>query len=241
MPDSPLPPQVEAVLFDFHGTLAQVEDPTRWMSAAAAACGMSLSPVRAAALADAAVTAGRAGGPLPSRIPPHLAELWAERDLSQPAHRGAYTGLAATAVGDIPGLPEALYDRGVQPQGWVPYPDAVATLQALRAAGVRVALVSNIGFDLRPLADVMGFTPYIDEWVLSYELGVCKPDPAIFRHACFALGVETTQALMVGDTPADTGAVAAGCPALVLPSSPPGAAHGLRRVLALAGLAHLTR
>lgn len=241
MPDSPHPPRIEAVLFDFHGTLAQVEEPTCWVTRAAEACGVSLSLAKAAAVADAVVTAGRAGGPVPSRIPPHLAEVWAERDLSSAAHRAAYTGLAATAVADFPGLPEALYDRGLQPQGWVPYADAVPTLRSVREAGLRVALVSNIGFDLRPLAAAMGFTPYIDEWVLSYEIGVCKPDPVIFRHACGALGVEAGQALVVGDTPADAGAVFEGCPALVLPSSVPGAMHGLGRVLTLAGVTQVYR
>lgn len=236
MPESTYPPRVDAVLFDFHGTLAQVEEPTRWVTLAAQACGVSLSPAKAAALADAVVTAGRAGGPLPSRIPPQLAEVWAERDLSTAAHRAAYTGLAASAVSDISGLPEALYSRGLEPHGWLPYPDAVSTLRALRGAGLRIALVSNIGFDIRPLTTAMGFAPYIDEWVLSYELGVCKPDPAIFRRACDALGVETHRALMVGDTPADSGAAAAGCPVLVLPSSPPGVSHGLCRVLALTGV-----
>ncbi|MBM0234221.1 haloacid dehalogenase, partial [Micromonospora sp. STR1_7] len=49
---------VKAVLFDFHGTLAQVEEPRRWVLEAAAACGVSLDPVRATSLADRLLTAG---------------------------------------------------------------------------------------------------------------------------------------------------------------------------------------
>jgi hypothetical protein len=41
---------------------------------------------------------------------------------------------------------------------------------------------------------------------------------------------------MVGDTPADAGAVSAGCSALVLPASEPGAVNGLSSVLNLLGL-----
>ncbi|BCJ62860.1 hydrolase [Micromonospora endophytica] len=224
---------VRAVLLDFHGTLAQVEKPRDWVLAAAATCGVRLDPVRATALADRLLTAGRAGGPLPARVPPHLAELWADRDLYAHAHRGAYTGLAATVDTGVDGLAEALYERLLLPEGWVLYPDTAPTLAALRAAGVRVAVVSNIGFDIRPFFAAWGIADLVDAFVLSYEVGRCKPDPAIFWRACGMLGVDPEETLMVGDSPADAGAVAAGCAALVLPAADPGRPNGLGSVLAL--------
>lgn len=225
--------QVRAVLFDFHGTLAQVEEPGQWVLAAAASCGVELDRARATALADRLLTAGRAGGPLPARVPPHLAELWADRDLYEHAHRGAYTGLADTVDAGIDGFAEALYERLLVPQGWVPYPDTAPTLAALRAADVRVAVVSNIGFDIRPLFDAWGLADLVDAHVLSYEVGRCKPDPAIFWRACGMLGVDPEESLMVGDTPADAGAVAAGCAALILPAAEPGHPNALGSVLDL--------
>ncbi|MEU5669904.1 HAD family hydrolase [Micromonospora sp. DT15] len=249
MPDHAEPPQtsppgtterrasrrpVKAVLFDFHGTLAQVEDPQRWVSEAAAACGVTLDRVRATSLADRLLTAGRAGGPLPARVPPRLAELWADRDLYQHAHRGAYTGLAETVDAGIDGFADALYERLLTTEGWLPYADTAPTLTALRDAGVPVAVVSNIGFDLRPHFDAWGLTDLVGAFVLSYEVGRCKPDPAIFWRACGMLGVDPEQTLMVGDTPADAGAVAAGCSALVLPAAEPGRENGLGAVLDLA-------
>ncbi|MGN9778871.1 HAD family hydrolase [Micromonospora sp. H33] len=226
---------VDGVLFDFHGTLAQVEDARAWVIAAASACGVTLDRVRATGLADRLLTAGRAGGPRPARVPPALAELWADRDLYPHAHRGAYTGLAATVDAGIDGLAEALYERLLVPEGWVPYPDTAPTLAALRAAGVRVGVVSNIGFDIRPLFDAWGLTDLVDAFVLSYEVGRCKPDPGIFLRACGMLGVDPERALMVGDTPADAGAVAAGCAVLVLPAADAGRHNGLGAVLDLAG------
>jgi HAD superfamily hydrolase (TIGR01509 family) len=222
-----------AVLFDFHGTLVQVEDAVGWVLAAATECGTRLERATATALADRLVTAGRAGGPLPHRVPPHLAEVWADRDLYEYAHRSAYIGLAETVDSGVGGLPEALYERVLRPEGWSPYRSTVPTLAALRDAGVPVAVVSNIGFDIRPLVRALGFDEYVDAYVLSYEVGRCKPDPAIFRLACAALGVEPEQALMVGDTPADAGAVRAGCRAYVLPVAPPGTENGLGAVLRL--------
>jgi HAD superfamily hydrolase (TIGR01509 family) len=239
VPDSePRPPRqrraADAVLFDFHGTIAQVEDPVDWVIEAAMTCGMTLEPARATALADRLVTAGRAGGPLPTRVPPHLAEVWADRDLDPRAHRAAYAGLAAEVDAGIDGLADALYERLLRAEGWRVYADAVPTLQALHGAGVPVAVVSNIGFDIRPLSAELGIADYVSAWVLSYELGRCKPDPAVFWHACQRLGVDPERTLMVGDTPSDAGAVAAGCRALVLPAAPPGADNGLSVALTIA-------
>jgi HAD superfamily hydrolase (TIGR01549 family) len=225
--------QVDAVLFDFHGTLAQVEEPVRWVQAAAAACGRELDRGRATVLADRLVTAGRAGGPVPARVPPHLAEHWADRDLYAHSHRAAYTGLAATVAGDD-GMADALYDRVLGPDGWLPYADSAATLRALRETGIKLAVVSNIGFDIRPHFAAWGMDALIDAYVLSFEVGRTKPDPAIFLRACGMLGVDPERTLMVGDTPADAGAVRAGCATLVLPPAEPGRPNGLTATLALA-------
>ena len=69
-------------------------------------------------------------------------------------------------------------------------------------------MVSNIGFDIRPHFAGLGPGRLVDAFVLSYEVGRCKPDPAIFLRACGMLGVDPERTLMVGDTPADAGAVA---------------------------------
>ncbi|MBG0567411.1 HAD family hydrolase [Actinoplanes aureus] len=233
-PPSHLRP-VEAVLFDFHGTLAQVEDPLTWVVAAAAACGAVLDRGRATILADRLLTAGRAGGPLPHRVPPHLAEHWADRDLYAHSHRAAYTGLASTVQTDVEGLADALYERLLTSDGWLPYPDTEPTLRKLHDAGIKIGVVSNIGFDIRPHFASWGLDELVDAYALSFEVGRTKPDPAIFLRACGMLGVDPERTLMVGDTPADAGAVRAGCAALVLPAAEPGRTNGLGATLALAG------
>jgi HAD superfamily hydrolase (TIGR01509 family) len=234
VPDPAEPPA--AVLFDFHGTLAQVEDAITWVTEAAAACGNELDRARATALADRLVTVGRAGGPLPHRVPPHLAEVWADRDLTAHAHRAAYTGLAGLVDCGIDGLPEALYERILRPEGWLAYADTLPTLKVLRDASVPVAVVSNIGFDVRPITDALGVHEMVGAYVLSYEVGRCKPDPAIFEYACASLRVPPERVLMVGDTPADAAAVRAGCRAYLVPAGDPGGVNGLGAVLSLLGL-----
>ena len=111
-----------AALFDFHGTIAQVEEPIRRVVRAAAACGVDLPEDRATGLAAALVAAGLAGGPLPARVPPAVLASWERRDLTAEDHRAAYTGLAAEVDSGIDGLPTALYDRLLTPDGGRPTP-----------------------------------------------------------------------------------------------------------------------
>lgn len=224
---------LDAVLLDFHGTLATTRDPVTWVGAALVDLGVAVDRGKLTVLADRiAASGGLPGLPGTVRVPPHLAEVWAERDLSAYAHRAAYTGLVATVATDIEGLADAVYERVLEPACWTIYADALPTVRALRAAGVSVGVLSNIGFDIRP---------HLNEWglgelpvTLSYEIGRIKPDPKIFLAACAAVGAAPERTLMVGDTPKDAGAVTAGLKALVLPSAPIGQANGLSAVLRLA-------
>jgi HAD superfamily hydrolase (TIGR01509 family) len=226
---------LDAVLFDFHGTLAMTVEPVAWITAAAADCGVRLDRGRATVLADRFATAGGLPGQgKPTRVPPQLIDAWTDRDLDERAHREAYTGLAGTVACDIPGLADAVYDRILRAEGWLPYLDAASTLRSLHAAGVRTAVVSNIGFDIRPLLQAWELLPLFDAVLLSYEVNCIKPDPKIFWRACAQLGVEPERTLMIGDTPADAGAVGAGCSALILPAASAGRANGLHQATRLA-------
>jgi FMN phosphatase YigB (HAD superfamily) len=51
-----------------------------------------------------------------------------------------------------------------------------------------------------PLLSALPDTP--DAVILSYEVGLVKPDPAIFRLVCHQLGRQPAEILFVGDTPA---------------------------------------
>ena len=78
-------------------------------------------------------------------------------------------------------------------------PEALALAREIKAHGVRTAILSNIPHDL--LADVRKFG-WLDEFevkIWSCELGVLKPDPAIY-HACLdALGCPAERTLFFDD------------------------------------------
>ncbi|WP_432027394.1 HAD family hydrolase [Streptomyces sp. 1222.5] len=202
-----------AVLFDFSGTLFRVESTESWLRAVLDERGATLSGPELAATARALEAAGALpGGAMPVELPADLAGLWAVRDESAELHRAAYTGLSRRVALPDPGLHDALYERHMSPAAWSAYPDAVVVLRALRERGVGVGVVSNIGWDLRPVFREHGLDPYVDAYVLSYEHGVQKPDPRLFSVACEALGVDPRQVVMVGDSrEADGGAAALGC------------------------------
>src|SRR5439155_6795742 len=77
-----------------------------------------------------------------------------------------------------------------------------ALLEALRARGLKLALVSNAfdpGWLLHRDLEQMGLADRLDFAVFSSEVGKRKPHPAIFERALEALGVQPGSALFVGD------------------------------------------
>lgn len=208
---------VNGVMFDFSGTLMRIESVEEWLGAVLAEAAAPAVPADGEEFSDwvrrLTEYGALPGGPAPQRIPVHLEKLWHERDLSRGRHRAAYSGLIAAARLPRAELTRALYDRHRTPAAWRPYADTEATLGELRRRGIPVAVVSNIGWDPRPVFRAHGLDGLVDTYVLSYELGTRKPDPAIFRAACDALGLPPSDVLMVGDDrTADGGAEALGCP-----------------------------
>ncbi|GHB28708.1 hydrolase [Streptomyces viridiviolaceus] len=202
-----------AVLFDFSGTLFRIESTDAWLNAVLAAAGLTLPGPELAETARALQYAGaQPGGALPQSVPDDLADVWELRDRSSALHRAAYTGLSRRIPLPDPGLHDALYERHMTPAAWSPYPDAAEVLRTLRERGIAIGVVSNIGWDLRPVFREHGLDRYVDAYVLSYEHGIHKPDPRLFATACSALGADPRLTLMVGDDrKADGGAAALGC------------------------------
>ncbi len=220
--------RAQAVLFDFSGTLF---DDTGVLSPPAL--------VRAAARHGVELDEEAAGGVI-RRTLRHVdsPEGHAARegcDLSTEAHRAVWTGLIAEAGPYGPELTAALYECLIDPAAWLPYPDTVPVLRALSDRGVRVGVLSNIGWDIRPAFDRLGALAGLHAVVLSCEQGVAKPDPALFALACERLAAPPASVLYVGDDPVKDGAaVRAGLPVYLLPAErDAGTPRGLAAVLRL--------
>jgi putative hydrolase of the HAD superfamily len=82
-----------------------------------------------------------------------------------------------------------------------PYPGALDTLDAMRAAGIRLALLTNGGaLSQRRSVDQHGLAAYFDCIVIEGEFGAGKPDERVFRHAFDALSCDAKTTWMVGDS-----------------------------------------
>ena len=108
--------------------------------------------------------------------------------------------------------------------------ELIGLIQELRSAGIRIGLLSNHSRELRQrLGDL---EPLLDAVVISGDVGVLKPDPAIYRLALERLDVAPEEAVFVDDwRPNVEGARRLGIPGVHFR----GALH-LRRALADAGL-----
>ncbi|MGY0799564.1 HAD family hydrolase [Lysobacter sp. A286] len=96
------------------------------------------------------------------------------------------------------------------------YPDVMGVLSKLRSRGIRVAICSNVAAAYAPA--IRKLLPGLDAYVLSCEVGVCKPAPVIYRAVTEALAVQPKHTLSIGDSPrADVeGPVAFGMKAALL-------------------------
>ncbi len=221
---------IRAVLFDFSGTLFRLEEDDSWFA------GITVDEKAVEGHVQAELMR-RVTAPTGNSVPMSEEQQhnWANRDLQPHLHREAY--LHVLRESGLTGEDAAaLYPKLIDPASWTPYPDTVDTLNGLRAAGLKTAVVSNIAFDLRPALAAAGAG--VDEYVLSFEVGAVKPDPAIFRTALTRLGVEAADALMIGDSEeADGGARALGCAfALVDPVPTAQRPDGLRTAVRTHGI-----
>jgi len=118
------------------------------------------------------------------------------------------------------------------------YPEVPGVLERLREDGARLAVVSNWDVSLHDVLERTGLRPLVDAVVISAELGVAKPDPAIFRAALDRLGAAADRALHVGDSVEHdvAGARAAGIEAVLVSRNGAAPPEGVRTIASLGEL-----
>jgi FMN phosphatase YigB (HAD superfamily) len=202
---------VAGVLLDFSGTLFRLEPPLDGLVDPAGA--PIVGEAQAEVMRRLTAPVGQPGG-----LPERLRDDWERRDLDPSLHRDLYlTVLRGSGVGN----PEYLYDGMLTAEAWHAYPDTVEALKSLADAGVPVAVVSNIAWDIRPVFAHVGAAQYVNEFVLSYVEGAVKPDARLFTVACERIGVAPEDVLMIGDSKeADGGAARIGCAVAIVDPLP---------------------
>jgi putative hydrolase of the HAD superfamily len=77
--------------------------------------------------------------------------------------------------------------------------DALPTLEELRGAGYRLGVIANQPSQVRDALERDGLVPYFETWGVSDDLGLHKPDPALFVRTLELAGVPAERTAMVGD------------------------------------------
>jgi HAD superfamily hydrolase (TIGR01509 family) len=128
-------------------------------------------------------------------------------------------GLGGGPVEAVEPTAAAIIEAWSRAENFGLYEDVVPCLEALRAAGVRMALLTNaLGHGVEEIVAHFALDDYMDAAVSSVDTGAVKPAPRMFSTLFALLRVSPADAVMVGDSVEDdvNGAIAGGCAAILL-------------------------
>ncbi len=187
---------ITTIIFDFGGTLAAVYPSQDWLYLKACReFGVEGDPER--------LRHADAGGWDDYMTPhgPAHPQISASRDMFvQFKNAVIVKRLQNSGVsGPLEAIAARICDLDTDPEMYRLYDDTIPTLDALKAAGYRMAVLSNHEWDLPGLVDGLGLGGYFEIVVTSARSGYRKPHPMAYQHAFDALNVDPSDAMMVGD------------------------------------------
>ncbi len=112
------------------------------------------------------------------------------------------TALDSVGIGEIEHLAQRSAERynAYRVKYFTLFPGAVDLLRSLRERGLKLGIVTNgLSETHREKIALLRIGEYFDAIFLSDEVGMVKPDPLLFAHACRTLGGAPAHAAMVGD------------------------------------------
>ena len=112
------------------------------------------------------------------------------------------SALESVGAGDDPELAKRSAERynAYRVKYFTLFPGAIELLRALRERGTKLGIVTNgLSETHREKIALLQISEYFDAIFLSDEVGMVKPDPLLFAHACHTLGGAPARSAMVGD------------------------------------------
>lgn len=192
-------PRLEAVIFDAGLTLISAATPAAAVAAETLeAHGITASPAETAKAMDEAEREIR------SRWLHR--DWWASEQTVRELFVGGYqAGLrSVAAVGEDSALANrlayAVYENYQGTRHWQLFPDVLLTMEALRAAGVTMGIVSDWGRGLEAIVLELELGHFLSFVVISAHIGLSKPDPRVFQMALDRIAAPAHSAVYVGDT-----------------------------------------
>ena len=92
-----------------------------------------------------------------------------------------------------------MYDVFVAAEHYSLFEDVNDCLEALSQRGLRLGVISNFAPTLRGILEEKGISRYFDPIIVSTEVGLEKPNPAIFVLALQESGLDAKDVLYIGD------------------------------------------
>ena len=83
--------------------------------------------------------------------------------------------------------------------GWAAFDFTIPTLRALRQQGYKLGLISNWNETARAVLHANQLAEELDNIIISSEVGIEKPNPAIFEAALRQANVTAEESLYIGD------------------------------------------
>jgi len=91
-------------------------------------------------------------------------------------------------------------DAFARRSAWYVFPDVMPALDALRAAGLRLCVISNFVWGAPELIHDLELTRHFEALVISARVGFQKPNQGIFRHALDQMRIAPAKSIHVGDS-----------------------------------------
>jgi putative hydrolase of the HAD superfamily len=187
--------RIDLVLFDLDDTLH--DDTYAYQSAAeevarevAAEHGIDALALKAAYIAEAEGFWKRlTADDLKVKLATIRASLW-------------QTALERVGAGQDPELARRSAERynAYRVKYYTLFPGAIDLLRALRERGKKLGIVTNgLSETHRDKIALLRLSEFFDAVFLADEVGMVKPDPLLFAHACRTLGSSPAHSAMVGD------------------------------------------
>ena len=135
----------------------------------------------------------------------HLQAAYGQAHTGQPITAGCPTRLFAT-LADWTGMarsgpPGLLRRKEENALSWFKvYSDAMYTLQTLSEV-CKLGIISNAWPYLESLLHLLGLWPYFESVIISAQVGLSKPNPAIYELALRTFGIAADKAIFVDDIP----------------------------------------
>ena len=93
-------------------------------------------------------------------------------------------------------IEQAFVDRS----SWFIFPDVVPAIEAIKAAGIRIGVISNWVWGAPELLHDVDLARHFNGLTISARVGFMKPSPRIFEHALEQLRATPGKSIHVGDS-----------------------------------------